>query len=122
MSVAAWIVTPLIATLAFWSCFGACVDAPVAHSAPQARLIATWDPLVCGEPHRVVVELEDDSGGPLTGSAPCVSGGLTLEVRHFGVWRGRIYAWILGAPPRSIAPIELAIDEPVVQWIVDPPP
>jgi hypothetical protein len=116
-----WIISPLIATLVFWTCFGACIDAPAAETAPQARIVAVWDPLACGEPHRVVVELEDEGGAPLTHSAPCAIGGLTIDVRHFGIWRGRIYAWTLGAPARSIAPIELAVDEAIVRWIVETP-
>ncbi|MDB4955168.1 MAG: hypothetical protein JWO36_2737 [Myxococcales bacterium] len=116
-----WIVSPIVATFVFWICFGACVDAPAADSPPQARVIAVWDPLACGEPHRVVVELEDDGGATLTGSAPCALGGLTLDIRHFGVWQGRIYAWLLDEPPRSVAPIQLEIDQAIVRWNVETP-
>src|SRR5512146_180969 len=91
-----WIVSTLAATLGFWTCFGACVDAPAPPPLPQARIVAAWDPLACGEePHRVVVELVDEAGAPLSVSAPCTIGGLTIDAPHFGVYRGRVYAWTL---------------------------
>jgi hypothetical protein len=116
-----WIVSPLVATLMFWACFGACIDSPAAETAPQARVVAVWDPLACGGPHRVVIELEDEGGTPLVHSAPCALGGLVLDVRHFGVWRGRIYAWAIGAPAHSIVPVQLTVEEPVVRWEFETP-
>src|SRR5262245_48140242 len=94
----------------------ACIDAPVEPDAPFARLVAAWDPLACGDPHRVVVELGDEEGGGVSASTPCNLGGLTLDVAHFGTYRGRIYAWVLGAAIRSEAAIEVTIDRPIVQW------
>ena len=124
-SVLSWMCWPLVATVVFWMCFGtcvaACVDAPLADTPPQARVILMWDPLQCGEPHRVVVELEDDGGAPLRASGPCALGGLTIDVAHFGIWRGRIYSWVAGEMERSIVNVTLAVDEPIVRWIVDTP-
>jgi hypothetical protein len=116
-----WIAATAATTLAFWTCFGACVDTPQPPSLPQAKIVAAWDPLQCGEPHRVAVELEDDAGVPLSMSAPCSLGGLTLDAPHFGVYRGRIYAWQLGQPERSIADVHLIVDEPIVRWDVETP-
>jgi hypothetical protein len=100
---------------------GACIDAPLPPGPAVARLVTAWDPLACGDPHRVVVELEDEDGAALSASVPCNLGGLTLDVPHFGSYRGRIYAWALAAPIRSITPIELSIDEPIVHWQVPTP-
>jgi hypothetical protein len=100
---------------------GACIDAPLPPGPAVARLVTAWDPLACGDPHRVVVELEDEDGAALSASVPCNLGGLTLDVPHFGSYRGRIYAWALAAPIRSITPIELSIDQPIVHWQVPTP-
>ena len=126
ISVAISVATPLGALLAFWACFGAmvggCIDAPTDPPEPQAQLFAHWDPLGCGEPHRVVIDLEDEGGAPLTGSAPCNRGGVTLDVAHYGTYRGRIYALELGMPPRDAIAVQLTIDSRVVQWEVAAPP
>ena len=87
------VVSPWLATVAFWSLFVACIDAPMPESEPLARILTTWDPLACGEPHRVVLELEDESGTKLAGSTPCANGSLALDAPHLGVYWGRIYAW-----------------------------
>jgi len=99
-----------------------CLDGPAEGPAPLARLVAGWDPLACGEPHRIVVELADEAGAMCSASAPCNLGGLTVDVGHFGSYRGRIYAWALDASIRSITPIELTIDQPIVDWYVATPP
>lgn len=100
----------------------ACVDVPVVEPEPQSRLVAAWDPLACGdEPHRVVVELEDDAGVALTRSAPCLLGGLSIDIPHWGIYRGRSYAWLTGPVIRSVAPVQLEIDANVVQWTIDTP-
>ena len=121
VSVATWIISTLLLTFVFWTCFGACVDTPAPDDTPQARVVAAWDPLACGDPHRVVVELADDAGAQLSVSAPCTLGGLTIDVPHFGTYHGRVYAWTLGEPDRSIATADLAVDVPVVQWAVETP-
>ena len=99
-----------------------CLDAPMEAGPAAARLVVGWDPLACGEPHRVVIELADDSGAALSGSVPCNLGGVTVDVAHLGVYRGRIYAWALAAPVRSVMALEVTIDEPIVQWRVATPP
>ena len=74
-----FVVSPWLATLLFWTLFGACVDpGPPSVEVPVVRLVASWDPLACGDPHRVALELEDDDGAKLSASAPCAIGGLTL--------------------------------------------
>src|SRR5262249_2180550 len=83
-----------------------CLDVPPESSAATARLVTAWDPLACGDPHRVVVELEDDGGAKLSAGTPCNIGGLTLDVSHLGSYHGRVYAWALDAPIRSITSID----------------
>jgi len=116
------VLSPLVATVLFWACFAACVDTPLPGDPPVAKLVATWDPLACGDPHRVVVELADDSGAMISGSTECAIGGLTVDASHFGTYRGRIYSWALGEPIRSISPIEIELDQPLVRWAVMTPP
>ena len=116
-----WIGSPLVVSAGFWTCFGACIDTPVGASPPQARIVAAWDPLACGGPHRVVVELSDDADAPLTASAPCTLGHLTLDAPHYGGYHGRTYAWEIGLPIRSITMVELEVDQPIVQWPLETP-
>jgi hypothetical protein len=98
-----------------------CLDTPPGASPAFARLVTTWDPLACGDPHRVAVELDDDAGLPSTASVPCELGGVTVDVAHFGGYTGRIYAWAIGAPIRSVTPITVQIDEAVVRQQVATP-
>lgn len=100
---------------------GACLDEPLPPGPAAARLVVGWDPLACGDPHRVALELDDDSGARQSVSAPCNLGGLSLGVSHYGSYRGRIYAWALDAPARSIVPVDLTIDQPIVEWFVATP-
>ena len=111
------ILTPWIATLAFWFTFGACVDQPVRELPPLAQIIATWDPLACGPPHRVVLELEDDAGAKLAASMPCATGGLALDTHHLGIYRGRVFATELDPKP-----VELWVDREVYTWWLGSPP
>ena len=117
----------LAATAAFWTVFGACVDAPVdaeAH-APLARLVASWDPLACNDPHRVVLELEDDAGLKRTASSHCELGGLMLVTSHFGIYRGRIYRVHDDGPieiSMEAVAVQIAIDAPIVRWEIAQPP
>jgi hypothetical protein len=114
-----------LASTALWSVLAAaCVDEPLPDPDPQSRIVVMWDARACGEPHRVVVELEDRLGVPSGRSVPCELGGITLPVRSWGVYEGRIYAWRLGpitAEIRSIIPVRLEIDAPVVYWFVETP-
>jgi hypothetical protein len=98
-----------------------CLDAPMEPSPPVARLVVGWDPLACGDPHRVVVELTEDAGAVRSASAPCGLGGVAVDLAHFGIYRGRIYAWALAAPIRSIAPLEVTIEQPITDWRVATP-
>jgi hypothetical protein len=120
-SLSGWLASTTLATAAFWSIFGACVDAPVAADEPSARAIIAWDPLACGDPHRVIVELDAEEGEPIAASAPCAVGAVTIDAPRFGVYRGRVYAWTIGATMRSVAPLELTLDAPVTRWEVPTP-
>jgi len=117
-----FLLCPPLVTGAFASAMlGACLDAPLEPGPAVARLVTSWDPLACGEPHRIVIELEDDDGVRVSASTPCTLGALTLDVSHFGSYRGQIYAWALAAPIRSVTPLELTIDEPIVHRLVATP-
>jgi len=105
-----------------WTAFAACLDAPVESGPSLARLVVAWDPLACGAPHRIVVELADEAGVSVSASEPCNLGGVTVDVAHFGTYRGRIYAWAPDDPMRSVAPIDVVIDQPIVRWPVATPP
>lgn len=123
-SVSGWLASTTLATLAFWSIFGACVDASEAPSQqpPDARAIVAWDPRSCGEPHRVIVELDDPGGGePLAASVPCALGEVALDAPHLGVFEGRAYAWTTDATVRSMTPIVFTLDAPVTRWVVPTP-
>ena len=111
----------LSATAFVWGTSSGCLDVPPESSAATARLVTAWDPLECGDPHRVVVELEDDGGAKLSAGTPCNIGGVTLDVSHLGSYHGRVYAWALDAPIRSITAIEVMIDRPIVHLQVSTP-
>jgi hypothetical protein len=114
--------SPLFATAVLWTGFAACIDAPDGSRRSLARLVVAWDPLACGDPHRIVVELGDDSGAVTSASTPCSLGTLAIDVARFGSYHGRIYAWALGAPAGPEAPIDVTIDQPIVRWPLETPP
>jgi hypothetical protein len=99
----------------------ACLDEPLADDPPTAHVIASWDPLACGAPHRVVVELADSTDTPLSASAPCTLAELVFDTPHFGDYNGRIYAYAPGMPDRSESPVELVVDQPIVHWPLETP-
>jgi hypothetical protein len=109
----------LVSLSSLW--LSGCIDAPFPDIEPQARLIAVWDPVACDEPHRVAIELEDELGILLSTSVPCELGGATIDVRTWGVYRGRIYAWDLGPEIRSVLSVRIEIDAPIIHWYVDTP-
>jgi DMSO/TMAO reductase YedYZ molybdopterin-dependent catalytic subunit len=106
--------SPLVFAAAMWTAMAACLDAPQDGATGVARLIVAWDPLACGVPHRVAIELADDEGASVSASTPCNLGGLAVDVPRYGVYRGRIYAWALAAPVRSEMAIEIDIDQTIV--------
>ena len=114
--------SPLAVAALAWTVFAACLDSPMGSSPSVARLVVAWDPLACGDPHRVAIELADETGAPLSASAPCNLGGMTVDVSHFGSYHGRLYAWAIDAPVRSVMPVELVIDQPITRWDVATPP
>lgn len=114
--------SPLFVAVVAWAAFAACLDAPAGSAPSLARLVVSWDPLACGAPHRVVVELADDDGAAVSSSTPCALGGLTVDLAHLGRYRGRIYAWAMAAPVRSEAPIEVLVDQSIVAWELAAPP
>src|SRR3569623_1674720 len=97
-----WLSCTVVLTLAFWTCFGACVDSPVQDDPPQARIVASWDPLQCGPPHRVAVALVDDAGAPISSSTICATGSL-------------------GVGEQATVPVDLEVDEAVLHWQVETP-
>jgi hypothetical protein len=113
--------SPLLVAAIAWTAFAACLDAPLEASLPVARLVAGWDPFLCGEPHRVALELADEVGARVATSAPCNAGGLTLDVPQRGTYRGRIYASPPGTEIRAATAVEVVIDAPIVQWWVATP-
>jgi hypothetical protein len=113
--------SPVPISIGCWLALVACLDAPLPEAPPSARIVVSWDPLACGAPHRVAIELQDEDGAAISSSAPCALGGLVLEAPHFGVYFGRVYAWSADQPIRSITPVRLHVDEPIVRWIVATP-
>ncbi len=105
-----------------WAVFAACLDTPGAPGAAVARLVVAWDPLACGAPHRVAVELDDEAGVRVSASTPCSLGAVTVDVGHTGAYHGRIYAWAIGEPVRSVTAIDVVIDQAVVRRQVATPP
>lgn len=101
--------------------FTGCIEQPLPDLTPQARVVAAWDPLQCGDPHRVVIELEDELGVPASRSVPCELGGVSVDLAHWGVYRGRIYAWEIGPEIRSVLSVRLEVDAPIIHWFVDTP-
>jgi hypothetical protein len=99
-----------------------CIDAPPDPEPVVARLVVSWDPLACGEPHRVAIALADDAGAPVSASTPCMLGGLAVDLPHLGSYRGQIYAWAPAAPMRSVAPIEVDVEQAIVRREVATPP
>ena len=91
-----------------------CVDRPLGADPPSARVIAAWDPLACGAPHRVCVELDGDVA--IEASAPCELGSVTLDVPSFGAFYVRAGPDV--ADLREVG--ELVVDQPVVAWEVPP--
>lgn len=93
---------------------------PLPDAGPQAQLFAQWNPRTCRGPYRVVIDLEDSAGAPLDGHAPCPAGGAMLDVPHWGIYRGRVFADTHDQDhPQTDVRIE--IDEPVVYWMIDTP-
>jgi hypothetical protein len=115
------LVVPVAFMLVLGSALAACLDGPSFESPRSARIVVSWDPLACGSPHRVAVELEDEEGAPLSSSVPCALGAVVLQAPHYGVYLGRVYAWTAGEPIRSITPVRLQVDEPIVRWLVATP-
>lgn len=123
--------SPLVVAALAWTLFAACIDAPPEPRLSLARLVVAWDPLACGDPHRLVVELRDDAGAVVSASTPCSLGTLAVDIAHFGSYRGRLSAWALDPPARPSGPtdevtieatIEVTMDQPIVHWDVMVPP
>ena len=111
----------VLISIVLWAAPAACIDSPALEDSSGVRIVAKWDPLTCRVPHRVALELADEEGRRISSSAPCASGGLTLEVPHLGVYVGRIYAWTAGQPIRSVMPVEIDVDESTERWTVATP-
>ena len=120
-TVLACIVTPVLATALFWTLFCACVADIPDEREPVSRLIASWDPLACGEPHRIVLELEDESGNPIHSSTPCWLGGLAVDLPNWGYYARGIYAWVPDGPERSVHLMTIVVDAALVRYQVRTP-
>jgi hypothetical protein len=101
--------------------FGACVADVPDPPEPVSRLVASWDPLACGPPHRVVLELEAEDGEPISSSTPCWLGGLAIDLPRWGWYTGRVYTWVQGEPIRSIRHVTIAVDDAIVRWQITTP-
>ena len=88
---------------------------------PLARVEASWDAADCGESHRVVLELEDKAGAPSSIAVECETGVAELDIRHWGVYLGRIYAQTVEDNVRDEQKLRVDVDAPVVQVAVDTP-
>jgi hypothetical protein len=109
-------------SIACAAALAACLDEPPAFEASsRPRIVVSWEPLACGAPHRVALELADEAGVPVSSSAPCAQGSLSVQVLRFGVYVGRVYAWTAGQPIRSIMPARIDVDESIVHWSVETP-
>ena len=92
------------------------------EAAPQSRLVASWDSEGCRKDgHVVVIDLEDDGGAALSAWAPCYLGTVTLDVLHWGVYRGRVFAWTPDEDIRSVSKVRVDVDAPVIYWAVATP-
>jgi hypothetical protein len=112
-SCCSWLAAGLLSTAL------ACVDEPLATEPSPARLVVAWDPLACGRPHRVAVDLEDEAGAWCSVTVPCNLGGVAVDVPHRGVYW--FHAASVDAPPRSVIPVEVVIDEPIVHRFIATP-
>jgi hypothetical protein len=112
-----WVSSTWLAALGFWLLFGACVDTPLEPAPPIARLIAEWDPLACGQPHRVAIDLADDQGDVVSTSAPCAIGSVSIDMPHLGTYRGQAYAWDLDAATDDHT-LDVVVDvtDPITRW------
>jgi hypothetical protein len=123
MKVTSLVVLPSIACIVFWLAFTACViEAPDPPPPPPSRIVIAWDARDCGDPHRVVVELQDEDGVDISSSAPCWLGSVTLDAPRWGIYRGRFYTWVLDEPIRSVAKLTITVDAPIVRWQLPTPP
>ena len=104
-----------------WLLLAGCIDTPIPVGSSQAAIVASWDPLQCGDPHRVAIELADVDGVVISESTNCVVGSLTLDAAHFGDYSGRVYAWQLGKGELSSVDVELVVDAAIVRWDVATP-
>jgi hypothetical protein len=125
-----WSIAPAIACAWLAGCLAEPPEAASAAGPAVARLVAGWDPLACGDPHRVVLELADaaDATGATgatataTASAPCSLGGVAVDLPHLGSYAGRIYGWSLDAAPHPVTPVAIDVDLAIVHWRVATPP
>ena len=94
---------------------------PVPDAQPLARLEATWDVGDCGASHRVVLELEDKAGVPLSTAVACEIGVASLDIMHWGVYLGRIYAQTAEGDVRDEEKLRVDVDASVVEIEVETP-
>ena len=89
---------------------------------PQSQLVASWDSEPCRKDgHIVVIDLEDEGGAAVSAWAPCFLGTVSLDVVHWGVYRGRVFAWTPDESIRSVSKVRVDVDAPVIYWTVVTP-
>jgi hypothetical protein len=104
-----------------WSYVACNEEAVTPDATVQSQLTVSWDARGCGHPHDVVLELEDDAGADLTVSAPCDAGSLVLDVQHFGVYRGHIYARTPPEQAKKGPEVRVDVDAPQIHRQVPTP-
>jgi hypothetical protein len=104
-----------------WSYVACNADPIIPDATVQARLTVTWDARVCDQPHDVVLELEDTAGVDLDAVATCDAGSIELDIVHWGVYRGRIFARTPSGRDHSSVELHVDVDKPVVHRAVATP-
>lgn len=114
--------TPTLFLLSFTLFAGCLATLPEDDEPPAARVIVQWNPLECGAPHRVVLELEHEDGRDASASVPCALGSMTVDLARWGLYFGRFYGWEAGLPLRDVEQVTLTVDASVIHWqLVEPP-
>lgn len=116
------VLASILITMAIGVLAGCLSTVPDDDEPPASRVIVQWNPLECGEPHRVVLELEHEDGTDASSSVPCILGSLTLELGQWGIYFGRFYGWEAGVPIRGVEAVTLTVDAPVIHWQLTEPP
>ena len=94
----------------------ACVSLPDTSTEVQPQLIAVWDAMGCGPPHRVAFALADDTGDSVARSAPCDAGTLVFDVPRLGTYTGEVYAWSLAGGSGAADDVSIDVVAAMTRW------